>query len=93
MADQIKVNGEFELAVPTGDILKAIAVNIDISPPTGSVLVYGMTSATELTPIKIEGSQSGLQLPFINGSVKITHLGNVTQCSIAAVGWVDDLSR
>ncbi|RXT18757.1 hypothetical protein B5P46_28095 [Rhizobium leguminosarum] len=93
MTDQIKIHGEFELAVPTGDILRAIIVDIEIVPPNGSVLIYGMTSPTTMSPIKVDGSKKGLQLPFINGKIKITHLGEVTKASIAARGWVDSVNR
>ncbi|MBY3043711.1 hypothetical protein [Rhizobium leguminosarum] len=93
MTEQIKVNGQFELSVPTGDILRAVIVDVDIEPPSGSVLIYGMTSPTEMTPIQIDGSHKDVELPFINGKVAITHLGNVTKCSITTKGFKDSVRR
>ncbi|ARO24761.1 hypothetical protein TAL182_CH03015 [Rhizobium sp. TAL182] len=93
MTEQIKVNGQFELPVPTGDILRAVIVDVDIEPPNGSVLIYGMTSPSEMTPIQIDGSQKDIKLPFINGNIAITHLGKVTKCSVITKGFVDNVRR
>lgn len=93
MTDQIKVNGQFELTVPSGDVLREVVIDLDIEPLNGSVLIYGMTASDEMTGIQIDGSQKDLRLPFINGNVAITHLGNVTKCSITTKGFALNRNR
>ena len=91
MADQIKYNAEFELTVPTGDVLKSILADIVITPPNGSVLIYGMSSPTSLQPIQIDGSQERFELPFVNGHLYVTYLGNTSDCYFNTHGWKDAL--
>jgi hypothetical protein len=91
MTSQIKYNAEFDLTVPTGDILKSIIADVVITPASGSVLIYGMTSPETLEPIQVNGSKSKLELPFINGKIYVTFLGNTTDCSFVTHGWKDSL--
>jgi hypothetical protein len=89
MTDQIKYSAEFNLSVPTGDILKSILVDIQITPPSGSVIIYGTTSSTSLQPIQVNGSRQKAELPFINGHLYVTYLGTVSDCVFVTHGWRD----
>lgn len=89
MTTQIKYHAEFDLTVPTGDVLKAIYADIEITPPNGAILIYGMTSPTELEVVHVGGSSTKAELPFINGHLYVAYLGDTTDCVFAVRGWKD----
>ncbi len=93
MNSQIKYDAEIELSVPTGNVLKAVIVNVDVTPKDAGVLIYGNCADGTIGFVEVRGSQQGLRLPFINGHVYIKHVGGLESLQIAAAGWVDDLSR
>lgn len=82
---------EGELQVPTGNMLKAVIVNIRVRPEDAGARIYGNLSNGTVNFVEVIGPKTNFELPFINGHIYAEYIGKPDSFRVDAVGWIDDL--
>lgn len=89
MESQITYNEEIDLSAPTGGVLTAIFVAIDIEPRDAGCLIYGTRPNGDIQPVEVRGPHPELELPFAHPKIHVKYLRGLTKLSISTLGWRD----
>lgn len=89
MESQIKYELQVELSAPTGGILSAIFVTVDIEPKDAGCLIYGTLPDGNIGYVEIRGPKADVDLPFSHPKVYVKYLRGLTNIRISTRGWRD----
>jgi hypothetical protein len=89
MQEMILLNArEVDISQHTPPTASAIALKIQVQPPTGSVLVY---SPRATDPIKFDGPEQQKDVPLLGPKIYYQLVQGATDCQISFVGYTDSL--
>ncbi|GLS20201.1 hypothetical protein GCM10007874_32180 [Labrys miyagiensis] len=77
MTDQILVDAEYDLDIPSDLLLQSIEVGVEVQPPDATVAILGWGRDGTLSQVGAFGSREALSLPFIHRHIAIRALSAV----------------
>jgi hypothetical protein len=89
MESQIKYELETELSAPTGGVLSAIMVTVEIEPKDAGCLIYGTLKNGDLGYVEVRGPKADVELPFSHPKIYVKYVGGLTNLRISTRGWRD----
>ncbi len=91
MESQIKYELETELSAPTGGVLSAILVTVEIEPKDSGCLIYGTLRDGNIGHIEVRGPKADVELPFAHPKIYVKYLKGLTNIRISTRGWKDSV--
>ncbi|CAM5776924.1 hypothetical protein LMIY3S_05777 [Labrys miyagiensis] len=87
MLDQISVDTEYDLEIPSHLLLDSIVIGVELVPNDASVVFLGWDSDGNLSRVNVIGSQERLSLPFIHRHIAAKATSPVLTVVVSLLGF------
>lgn len=89
MSSEITYNEKASLSAPTGGVLTAIMVTVEIEPKDAGCLIYGWMPDGSLGHVEVSGGSVEVDLPFAHPEIYMKYLGGLQKIQVSTRGWKD----